>query len=283
MSAPCHSSSRLRASGKPCSSTGWVRFLLAAVRTWDSLAAPVQLERCNVRVPGLQIVRAAMSEIGACRTRGRMRKAVRIGRPAIMATLRVSRSVAPARLLPRRTAENSGPLRLRAQAIVRRVGTAVCRDPSRSGVPLSLHPRRTAVASVRSIRPTRTIARTAGTAMLRGQSHSAARLSPRLRRTAVASVRSIRPARTIARTAGTAMLRGRSHSAARASQLLRRIGVASARSILLREARPRVAGQPAAVVAIGTAAHQVPARSAVTRKLLAADRHGHNSTCVSQS
>jgi hypothetical protein len=207
----------------------------------DSRVVRARLERCNVQVPELRIVRTAFPEIAACRTR--MPKAVRTGRSAIAATLPVSRSVAPARLLRRRTAADSVHLRLRAEAIVQRVEAPI----------------------------------------RRGRNRSAGPLSPRLLRIGVASARSIHPMKTIAPSAGTAIPHDRSHSAARASRPLLKAGVASDRLILPREVKPRVAEQAAVAVVIGTALHRVPAPSAVTQKALAAERRDHSSTCVSQS
>jgi len=172
-----------------------------------------------------------------------MPRAVRTGHSATAATIPVSRSEAPARLLPRRIAAASVLLRRRAEAIVQRVEAAI----------------------------------------RRGRNRSAGPLSPRLLRIAVASVRSIHPMKTIAPSAGTAVPHDRSHSAARASLPPLRAGVASGRLILLRGARPRVAEPAAVAVDIGTALHRVPAHSAVIQKALAAERRGHNSTCVSRS
>src|SRR5262249_4573329 len=118
--------------------------------------------------------------------------------------------------------------------------------------------------------------------VLRGRSRSVVPLSPRPLRIAVASVHSIPRTRTIAPSAGTTMLRGPSHSAVRARQPPRRTGGGSDRLILPPEARPRVA-EPAAMAAIGTALHQVPARRAAIRIVLAADHHGRNSICASRS
>lgn len=236
-----HSSSKPRAYVRRCSRIAWARFPPAVVRMRDSRAVRARLERCNVQVPELRIVRTAFPEIAACRTR--MPRAVLTDRSATTTMLPVSRSVAPARLLPRRTAADSGLLRLRAEAIVQRVEAPMRRGRNRSVVPLS----------------------------------------PRLLRIGEVSARSIHRVKTIAPLAGTAILHDRSHCAARASRPLLRTGVASGRSILPREARPRVAEQAAMAVAIGTALHRVPARSAVTQKAPAAERRGHNLTCVSRS